>query len=92
MRLDKGAQTPKSFANCKEILISHNKTCVKYQSVSKQKNENFVIDHWMYYDCLREILPDKCVRCLLVTHMFQAMSSWEAVREGSSTTGLKYIL
>ena len=25
MRLDKDAQTSKSFANCKEILISHNK-------------------------------------------------------------------
>ena len=53
---------------------------------------NFVINHWMYYDCLREILPGKCARCLVVTHMFQAMSSWEAVREGSSAAGLKYIL
>ena len=45
MRLDKGAQTPKSFANCKEILISYNKTCVKDQSVSKQKNEKLIKDN-----------------------------------------------
>ena len=37
LRLDKDAQTSKSFANCKEILISHIKL------VSKQKNESIII-------------------------------------------------
>ena len=38
------------------------------------------------------LITDKCVRCFLVTHMLQAMSNWEAVREGNSVAGLKYIL